>query len=130
MILPCKDGDVFLPGKMERQRGSRVDWEDIFTDEKHLCNEQKNYERNAKALRMRRLGFTFKDVGEWFGISPSRASQMCRHGELHEGHLSPVEKKMLDLRLLPAVLADEIQYRMDIERLKNQIREFREDYNI
>lgn len=38
-------------------------------------------ERGLEALRLRRTGLTWREVGRAFGVSPSRATEMGKHGE-------------------------------------------------
>lgn len=46
--------------------------------------EQARKERNFRALKLRRTGKTYREVGAVFGVGNQRAAQMCAWAERHE----------------------------------------------
>ena len=77
---------------LEHQRRSRIDWFEILDEQDAV--RQIAYERCKTVHRMRSLGFTLRQIGEYFGLTYERIRQMefqhRRH--LESGRKSPAEE--------------------------------------
>jgi hypothetical protein len=92
---------------------SAWNWHDLVPE--NVAVAQQAWERKARALRMRTLGFAYKDIAKRFGISAGRAHQIVARAEREKakGHLSPVEGYMHyraeDMRALGRALGGRIK---------------------
>lgn len=86
-----------------RERMSRVDWLEVFGD-RTLASRQVSWERRAMALRMRKLGKKYSEIGKRLDVCRARAQQMVVHAERerkHPKHRSPAEIWMTEHKVNP-----------------------------
>jgi len=96
-----------LAAKLEdgrtRERISRINWLEVFGD-RTLANRQVAWERRATALRMRKLGKKYSEIGKRLDVCRGRAQQMVAHAEherKHSKHRSPAEIWMTEHKVNP-----------------------------
>ncbi len=76
-----------------RERRSRIEWADLI-DDRDVVIRQAGWERNATALAMRAAGMTFRQIGEYMGVTTARARQRVAKAQRvrnRPGHQSPIE---------------------------------------
>lgn len=70
-------------------------WADVLPD--RVAMSQTAYDRYRAAKRMREVGLTFKEMGQWFGVSTPRARSILLVGANRwEGRASPIEEYFAD----------------------------------
>lgn len=87
-----------------------------------VARSQVLWERRATMLRMRDLGYTYRDIGMRFRVSQSRAAMLCE--EARRRPTPPVQRWLNDPKWLPEFVASLDEASRSVDRRERYKRPF------